>query len=271
MPSPCKDCGIALIGPPRTTAIQEDGVVQGIGQQFLELTKYRKMGKSDYGKGLPQPPLELPWDEKKPLIPLPPPAGIPLGKFPVRQAVDERRSLREYAETPLTLEELSFLLWCTQGVQEIVPGSRTTRTVPSAGSRHALETLVCVNNVEGLTPGIYRFVASKHALIEENLAETIRDRLTEACLGQTFVKMSGATFIWVAVVYRMNYRYGERGYRYLYLDAGHVCQNLYLAAEAIDCGACGIAAFQDDEVNRVLRLDGESQFAIYLGAVGKKP
>jgi SagB-type dehydrogenase family enzyme len=68
----------------------------------------------------------------------------------------------------------------------------------------------------------------------------------------------------------MTYRYGERGYRYLHLDAGHVCQNLYLAAEAIGCGACAIAAFEDDEVNRVLGLDGESRFAIYLGAVGKK-
>jgi SagB-type dehydrogenase family enzyme len=245
--------------------------VQGIGHQFIEQTKYRKMGKSDYGKGLPQPPLELPWDEQKPLIPLPPPPGIALGQSPLRQLIDQRRSLREYAETPLSLEELSYLLWCTQGVEEVVPGSRTTRTVPSAGSRHALETLVCVNRVEGLTPGIYRFVASKHALVEENLAENIRDRLTEACLGQGPVKTSCATFVWVAVVYRMNYRYGERGYRYLYLDAGHVCQSLYLAAEAIDCGACGIAAFQDDEVNRVLKLDGESQFAIYLGAVGKKP
>jgi SagB-type dehydrogenase family enzyme len=245
--------------------------VDGIGRQFIELTKYRKLGKSDYGKGLPPPPLEATRDESRPLIALPDPKDIGLGSLPVRQAIEQRRSLREYAETPLSQEELSYLLWCTQGVQAIVPQSRTTRTVPSAGSRHAFETLLCVNNVTGLAPGIYRYVASQHALAEENLAENIRERLTEACLGQAFVKTCGVAFIWVAVVYRMNYRYGERGYRYLYLDAGHVCQNLYLAAEAIGCGACAMAAFQDDDVNRVLKLDGEAQFAIYLGAVGKQP
>jgi SagB-type dehydrogenase family enzyme len=249
--------------------VEESGV-EGIGRQFIELTKYRKMGRSDYGKGLPQPPLELPWDEAKPVIALPAPQAIRLGALPVREAIEQRQSLREYADVPLSQEELSYLLWCTQGVKQVVPQSRTMRTVPSAGGRHAFETLLCVNRVEGLAPGIYRFLATKHALFGENLAPSVADRLTEACLGQEFVKRSGATFIWVAVTYRMKYRYGERAYRYLYLDAGHVCQNLYLAAETIGCGACAMAAFSDDEVNAVLHLDGHEQFAIYLGAVGKK-
>jgi SagB-type dehydrogenase family enzyme len=142
--------------------------------------------------------------------------------------------------------------------------------VPSAGARHAFETLLCINRVAGLPPGLYRFLALDHALIEENLEPAFADRLVEACLGQTFVKTCAATFIWVAEVYRMTYRYGERGYRYLHLDAGHVCQNLYLAAETIECGVCAIAAFEDDDVNRVLGLDGEQRFAIYLGTAGKK-
>jgi SagB-type dehydrogenase family enzyme len=155
-------------------------------------------------------------------------------------------------------------------VQQVVSGIRTVRTVPSAGARHAFETLLLINNVSGLDPGLYRFLALEHALLEENLAPDCADRLVEACLGQEFIKSCAATFIWTAEVARMKYRYGERGYRYLHLDAGHVCQNLYLAAEAIGCGACAVAAFTDDEVNGVLGLDGVSRFAIYLGAVGKR-
>ena len=144
------------------------------------------------------------------------------------------------------------------------------RTVPSAGARHAFETYLCVNNISGLTPGLYRFLALEHALLEERPGSDFADRLAKACLGQDTVKTCAATFIWTAVVVRMTYRYGERGYRYLYLDAGHVCQNLYLAAEAIGCGTCALAAFSDDDVNRLLGLDGDSRFTIYLGTVGKK-
>lgn len=244
--------------------------MDGIGEQFLEGTKYQNMGKSEHSKRLPQPPLTLEWDRAKTPIPLPRPAGIPLGAMSVREAIEARRSLRSYAPRPLGLEELSYLLWCTQGVQQVVPGIRTMRTVPSAGARHAFETLLLINNVSGLDPGLYRFLALDHALLEENLAPDCADRLVEACLGQEFIKSCAATFIWTAEVARMKYRYGERGYRYLHLDAGHVCQNLYLAAEAIGCGACAVAAFADDEVNEVLGLDGVSRFAIYLGAVGKR-
>jgi SagB-type dehydrogenase family enzyme len=244
--------------------------VDGIGKKFVEATKYPNMGRPDQGRGMPQPPLELDWDRTRKPIPLPAPQAIRLGGLSVREAIDQRRTLRAYSRAPLSLEELSYLLWCTQGVQQIVPGFRTMRTVPSAGARHAFETYLCLNNVSGLAPGLYRFLALDHALIGENPRSDFAERLAEACLGQETVKTCAATFIWTAVAYRMTYRYGERGYRYLYLDAGHTCQNLYLSAEAIGCGVCAIAAFSDDEVNRLLGLDGKDRFAIYLGTVGKK-
>jgi len=243
--------------------------LSGIGRDFMEGTKYRNMGRSGHRLGMPPPSVELEWDRATPPIPLPAPTEIRVATVGLREAIERRRSVRDYSGTPLGLEELSFLLWCTQGVQEVA-GRSTLRTVPSAGARHAFETLLCVNNVAGLRPGLYRFLALDHALLEMNLEPAFADRLVEACLGQAFVKTCAATFIWVAEVYRMTYRYGERGYRYLHLDAGHVCQNLYLAAEAIGCGACAIGAFEDDDVNRVLGLDGERQFAIYLATVGKK-
>jgi len=249
---------------------KESEAVSGIGKDFMEATKYRNMGKSGHRLRMPAPPIELEWDRTRTPIRLPAPKEIGLGTLGVREAIERRRSVRDYATTPLSLEELSYLLWCTQGVQRTSAGGQTMRTVPSAGARHAFETLLCVNNVAGLRPGLYRFLALDHALVEENLQSDVAARLVEACLGQDFVKSCAVTFIWIADVYRMTYRYGERGYRYLHLDAGHVCQNLYLAAEAIGCGVCAIAAFEDDEVNRVLGLDGETRFAIYLGTVGKK-
>jgi SagB-type dehydrogenase family enzyme len=248
---------------------KESPLVSGIGKEFMEGTKYHNMGKSAHRLGMPQPAMETEWDRTKTPISLPPPASLHLGGLGLRTAIEQRRSLREYSGQPLSLDEASYLLWCTQGVQDAT-GRCTMRTVPSAGARHAFETLLLANNVTGLSPGLYRFLALDHALLEENPDPDIADRLVEACLGQRFVKGGALTFVWVAEVHRMTYRYGERGYRYLHLDAGHVCQNLYLAAEAIGCGACAIAAFEDDEVNRVLGLDGESRFAIYLGAVGKK-
>ena len=162
------------------------------------------------------------------------------------------------------------MLWCTQGVREVPHGTTTFRTVPSAGARHALETYLLVNNIVDVPPGLYRFLAVEHNLTEVISDLSIVNQLTRACLGQRMVSTSAVTFFWVAIPRRMTQRYGQRGYRYLFLDAGHVCQNLYLAAECIGCGVCAIAAYDDDDLNAILDLDGEQQFVIYLATLGKK-
>jgi SagB-type dehydrogenase family enzyme len=148
--------------------------------------------------------------------------------------------------------------------------SYATSKRTSAGARHALETYLLVNNVAELRPGLYRFLATAHRLAEVDTADGLADKMTAACWEQSQVRQSAVTFLWVAIPYRMTWRYGERGYRYLHLDAGHVCQNLYLAAEVIGAGVCAIAAFQDQALNSLLDLDGERQFVIYLATVGKK-
>jgi SagB-type dehydrogenase family enzyme len=190
-------------------------------------------------------------------------------KMDLKKIIDERESVRSYARTPLAQNELSYLLWCTQGVKKI-EYRHTFRTVPSAGARHALETIVLVNNVENLAPGLYRYRPLKHEIQEYRVSDTVANEITYACLQQSFLARSGATFVWVAVPDRMTWRYHQRGYRYLFLDVGHVCQNLYLAAESIGCGACAIAAYDDDRMNEILGLDGMAAFVIYLAAVGKK-
>jgi SagB-type dehydrogenase family enzyme len=245
-------------------------VIQNTGKEFMKKTQYRYLPTSNQKRGLPQPPLELDYDESQAIIDLLAPSQLPAYEFNLRAAIENRRSVRRYTEQPLTLEELSFLLWCTQGVKEVVDTYATLRTVPSAGARHAFETYLLVNNVEGLEPGLYRYLALSHKLLEMKHEPGLADRFAEACLDQTYVKRSAVTVFWTAVPYRMAWRYGERGYRYLHLDAGHVCQNLYLSAEAIGAGVCAIAAFEDEPLNALLDLDGIEQFVIYLASVGKK-
>ncbi len=170
----------------------------------------------------------------------------------LRLAIEQRHSIRSYAKAPISLDELSFLLWCTQGVKKVVGTYPTFRTVPSAGARHAFETYLLINNVEGLRPGLYRYLAMSHRLQQVNDEPDIHIRVSDACLGQQFLMRAGVVFLWTAVPYRMTWRYGERGYRELHKDAGHVCQNLYLAAEATGCGTCAVAAFDDDAMNSLL-------------------
>jgi SagB-type dehydrogenase family enzyme len=239
------------------------------GRLFMEKTKYRYLTTSDQEKHLPQPPLEVPADPKKPIIDLPEPETIDVPAHDLRTAIEERHSVRSYAQEPLTIPELAFLLWCTQGVKKVAGTYATFRTVPSAGARHALETYLLINDVEGLEPGLYRYLALTHRLQQLDLDPTLNIRIADACLGQQFIMRCGVVFLWVAVPYRMTWRYSERGYRELHKDAGHVCQNLYLAASAVSCGVCAIAAYNDDDMHGILGINGVDQFLIYLATVGK--
>jgi SagB-type dehydrogenase family enzyme len=245
-------------------------MTDGIGKEFMQKTKPQALEQSLQKRGVPQPPLEIGYDPSIELIPLPSEETITAYPIDLRKAIDQRRTLRRYAKENLTLNELTFLLWTTQGVKAVTKRPVTFRTVPSAGARHAFETYILVNSVQGLKQGLYRYIALEHALLPLETDINIAQQLSDACLEQKQVTESAVTFIWVADMTRMYWRYGERGYRYIHLDAGHVCQNLYLAAEAIHSGVCAIAAFDDDKINAVLKLDGEQQFVVYLGTVGKR-
>ncbi|MFZ1897068.1 SagB/ThcOx family dehydrogenase [Methanoregula sp.] len=242
----------------------------GAGQEFLERTKYRYQGRSDQENGMSRPPLELAADPDLPVFDLPDPASLVIPQIDLRSAIGRRHSVRSYAREPLSLEDLSFLLWCTQGLKSVHGTQATFRTVPSAGARHAFETCLLANDVDGLEPGLYRYLALSHRLCRVKTDPTLHIDIAHACLDQAFVMRCGVVFLWTAVPYRMTWRYGERGYRNLHLDAGHVCQNLYLAAEAVGCGVCAIAAFDDDAMAEILGIDGKEQFLIYLATVGKR-
>jgi SagB-type dehydrogenase family enzyme len=238
--------------------------------QALLQTRYPELSPTPQESGEPQPAIELPIPEEAVLVALPDPAGLTFPATALREVIENRRSARHYSPQPLSLEELSALLWLTQGVQKVTRRPITLRPVPSAGARHAFETILLVNRVEGLQPGLYRYIATRHALINLAAPADIAEQIRGACLQQDQITGSAVTFIWMAVTERMAWRYVERSLRYLHLDAGHVCQNLYLAGEAIGCGTCAIAAFEDEKMNEVLGLDGVEQFVIYLASIGKR-
>jgi len=239
-----------------------------IGQMFLKYTQYEYLEGADQLLGLPQPPLEIPLKDGEKLVGLPAPDDLNIPSMPLRKAMEGRSSQRSYRKEDMTPQELSWLLWCTQGVKEVFPEA-TIRNVPSAGARHPLETYLSVHRVEGLEKGLYRYVATRHSLLEIEKDPHIDNKMTRVCLGQRFVASSAVTFVWTVDIYRNSWRYGQRGYRYIFLDAGHACQNLYLSAAPIDCGVCAIAAFHDRSLTELLNLDGIDHFPIYLATVGK--
>lgn len=241
-----------------------------IGQEFIRKTCFPFLPVPPQETGTPQPPLELPYPEGAQLLNLPDPSEVHLPAIDLRTAIERRITVRSYRRQELSQDELSYLLWLTQGVRRTSSRPSTLRNVPSAGARHAFETWLLINQVKGLAPGLYRYAALKHALLALDHSPDINQRMTQACRNQQQIGNSAVTFIWGAVLERMYWRYPERGYRYLFLDAGHVCQNLYLAAEAIDCGVCAIGSFDDALVNGILGMDGDNQFAVYIASLGKR-
>jgi len=241
------------------------------GCDFMRRTRYRFLAPPPQARGEPPPPLELAPPAGAKRMALPPPDALALASLDFRKLLRERASLREYSPAALSLDELAFLLWATQGVKSVEAPHATFRTVPSAGARHALEAFVLANRVEGVAPGLWRYMALSHEIVLVDDSRNVAARAVDACQGQRFVASSAATVVWAAVPERMTWRYSERGWRYLLLDAGHACQNLYLAAEAIGGGACAIAAFDDAALDRLLGIDGETAFGIYVAAVGKRP
>ena len=225
---------------------------------------------TDQNQGIPVPPIEKSCEEGSSLIDLPgPDEWKNITDTDLTKAIGNRKSHRVYLRQNLSLEELAYLLWCTQGTRGKVFNGHSYRNVPSAGCRHALETYLAILNVDELEPGIYRYLPLSHQLVFEFSVDMLSAKLTIACLSQPYPGKSAVTFIWVAIPYRMEWRYGLAAHKVIALDAGHVCQNLYIACEAIDAGTCAIAAYDQEELDELLGLDGEEEFAIYIASVGK--
>jgi SagB-type dehydrogenase family enzyme len=234
------------------------------------IRKQIDFSKTDQSRGVEVPPVEKPCAPDACRVDLPrPEQWRGAFKADLVGAIANRKSRRSFTSEPLSLDETAFLLWATQGVRGKPTDGHAFRTVPSAGCRHALETYVAALRVEGLEPAIYRYLPLSHQLVYERPGEGLAQGLVTATLGQTFVGRSALTLAWSAVPYRMEWRYGLAAHKVIAIDAGHVCQNLYLACEAIGAGTCAVAAYDQEAVNELLGLDGEDEFIIYLAPVGK--
>jgi SagB-type dehydrogenase family enzyme len=239
---------------------------------FLKDTIRREIdfSQTDQHRGVAPPPVEKPFPADAELIELPAAGqweGVP--SIDLQTAIGHRESRRRYRREPLTLDELSFLLWSTQGVRRQLDHGTALRTVPSAGARHALETYLCVVDVADLAAGFYRYLPLEHRLLLEFTEEDVLRKLVQATLGQTWVAGAAVTFIWTTIPYRMEWRYDLAAHKVIAIDAGHVCQNLYLACEAIGAGTCAVAAYHQEWMDELLRIDGKDEFVVYLAPVGK--
>lgn len=200
-----------------------------------------------------------------------------INKKNILEIIENRKSRRTFTDEDISIDELAFLLWATQGVKDVI-GNRNKavlKTVPSAGARHPFETYIFVEKVKGLDKGVYRYLPLEHEL--EFLYTDLNqiDKLEKAFCGQTMVREAAVTFLWTVIPYRTEWRYTTQAAKYALIDVGHVCENLYLACEAINCGTCAIGAYMQEATDELLELDSkpsdkdDNEFVVYGACVGK--
>jgi len=239
-------------------------VDEDIGERFLQETRHHRTrlvgGRMDWAH---QPD----WFKTYPdaaRVPLPEPAPHSGGLF---DALARRRSLREYAEPPLSLAELGALLWAAAGVTARQTGF-AFRTAPSAGGLYPIEHYVVANSVAGLDAGLYHYAVLERSL-ERLRRGDLRLPLARAALDQSIAATADAVFVWTAVLERSRWKYGQRFPRYVFLDAGHIAANVALAATALGLGSCQIAAFFDEEAADLLEVDPDVEPVVYMTTIGR--
>ncbi len=239
--------------------------------EILKATLWEQFGNTptDQQRGIPAPPIQKPAPEDTVLVDLPTAAENNLGGLPVREAIAQRASRRRYTGDPLTLPELAYLLWSTQGIRHGIRGTHAaTRNVPSAGARHPFETYILANKILDIPFGLYRYLPLSHQLCLLRANSELTEEIHQANY-QQYVRKSAVVFIWTAIPYRTSWRYGPIAPKLIAQDSGHVCQNLYIACESISIGMCAIGAYNQAEMDHILEVDGKIEFTIYMATVGK--
>lgn len=231
--------------------------------EFHRKTMYRRGRLPDVSDPQTAPPLKH-YPADLPRVQLPRPDKLPKTSF--WETVARRRSVRQYAPDALGTDDLFLLLWATEGITQ--PGHVPLRATPSAGAGYPIETYVAASRVTGLKPGLYHWELPEEQLVEVRLDEGIGEQVAAACLDQRMCSGAACVFLWTAVFLRTTSKYGERGMRYVYMDAGHAGQNLQLAATALALASCPIGALLDDEVNQLLGVDGKDESIVYAASVG---
>jgi len=252
--------------------ISKDESWRSEGRAFLKSDRWEEWrnGANDQKSGVPVPALQRPVPQGAKIVSLPDPRATGLGGLSLTEAIARRRTERQYAASSLSLGELSFLLWATQGVHEVVrEGTALRRTVPSGGARHPFETYLYVDRVSGLEVGLYRYLSIEHQLALVAASTDLGARIDAGINNQK--RGAAVVFVWSTIPYRTEWRYGFLSHKLIALDAGHVCQNLYLAAAAIGAGVCAIDAYDQTKLDAAIGVDGRDELTVYCATVGKLP
>ena len=238
---------------------------------FFDKEQYERLvPESDEQKKKPFPLFQKDYGQDTKLIDLIPPEEFEIGGKSFLDVVNRRISRRNYTDEALNLEELSFLLWCTQGVKKVIKTGRgVMRTVPSAGAKSPLETYLIINRVNGIEPGLYRYISFSHKLLFVKTIEDAEIKVGELTYDQKFVGKGAVIFFWVAIPYRTEWRYTILAHKFIAIDLGLVCENLYLACEAIDLGTVAIGYYEQKKLDSLLELDGKDEFVVLVAPVGK--
>ncbi|WP_238915228.1 SagB/ThcOx family dehydrogenase [Clostridium sp. YIM B02555] len=230
--------------------------------------------KTDKMKGIPQPDATKPYDKLCEVVALPQVNKEVLKNPNIYKCIAERRSTRFYSDEAMSIEELSYLLWATQGITGTNKVGLILRTVPCSGATHSFETYLFIMNVEGIKKGVYRYDPIEHRLLFIFESEGIDSKIDAITLDQPFVpnfaKKAAVIFAWSTTPYRSEWKFDITAHKKILIDIGHVCQNLYLASESVGAGTCAIGIYDQKMIDELLELDGDEEFVIYLAAVGKK-
>ena len=239
---------------------------EGVGDIFQKETKYYRGRLPEGGLDRGSVPDTYKRYSESPKIALPPPS---FGQVvSIWEVMKKRRSIREFKEKPLSLSDLSQILWASQGITQKVQGV-SLRTTPSAGALYPIETYLVINAVSELEAGVYHYAVETHEL-EQLKQGDFRIPITRTALDQEIACFANVVFVWTAIFERSRWKYQQRAYRYVYMDAGHIAQNVALSSVALGLSSCQIGALYDDEANVLLGIDGVNESTIYMTAVGKE-
>jgi len=237
---------------------------EGVGDRFHRETRYSRDGVSGTKERSIRKPLQFKEYPEARVVPLP--ETIRWGTLSLDVVLKDRKSVRRYEKRSLALDDLSFLLWASTGLKKPLT-EEGFRTAPSAGALYPIETYIIANNVKSLDPGVYHYNIKGHYL-EEIRSGSVGGEAARAALGQMMAAEAPAMIVWTAIFSRTLSKYGQRGYRYVYMDVGHIAGNLALAAVAINLATCQIGALFDEESNHLVGVDGVEEAVIYMSTIG---
>jgi len=237
---------------------------------------------ADIAKGVPQPTFYKPLYKDSVIIDLPPVNSETAPKADFFECTTNRISRRAYSDKEMSLFELSFLLWCTQGVKKVIGGYRDyikdgsgrnyLRPVAAGGCIYSYDTYLAINNVSGIESGIWRYLPLSHQIVYiksiKNLPDSISDTFTNPSQNQSYAAKAAAVFFWVCVPYRGEWRYKETSHKIMLLDLGHISHQLYFATEALGAGCCAIGGYYQKKADDLIGVDGHDEFTVLCASVG---